>query len=221
MNNFPINFDANDMTSGLTNTTESPLTKGLVDRNATTASLLNNASTKALPIRTSSQLISGDVAAAPAEEAAPAASGGSSIAEGAGAVLGVASAAVGVVEAFDQAEMNNAAINNIEKNLEAGLMLGSRSSGKQKASAAVTGNRAALSDITNTQRQADHAAMREAAMAVSQLESDTTSGFVSAGINMVGSVAAAGGTFASMGGGAAGGTSMAGGGGMGAMSGMA
>ena len=205
---FPINFDANDMTSGL------------IDRNATTASLLDNASTKALPVQTSSELIAGASEAAPAAGASGAAMAAGA-AKGAGAAFGVASAAVGVVEAFDQAEMNNAAINNIEKNLEAGLMLGSRSSGKQKASAAVTGNRAALSDITNTQRQADHAAMREAAMAVSQLESDTTSGFVSAGINMVGSVAAAGGTFASMGGGAAGGTSMAGGGGMGAMSGIA
>ena len=217
MNYFSIDFER-DFTKGLKETPESSLTKGLVDRNATTASLLDNASQKALPVPTSSELIAGaaeDVAAAPAEG-----SGAANISKGVGAVMGVAGAAVGVVEAFDQAEMNNAAINNIEKNLEAGLMLGSRSSGKQKASAAVTGNRAALSDITNTQRQADASAMREAAMAVSQLESDTTSGFVSAGINMVSSVAAAGGTFASMGGGASGGTSMAGGGGMGSMSGL-
>jgi len=195
MSNF---FKTNiDFTEGLIKTrdridgvTESPLTEGLMDKNATTASLLDDASAPKAP-------------KAPEAPAAPPSSSAANISKGAGAVTKVASAAVGVVESFDQAEMNNAAINNIEKDLEAGLMLGSRSSGKQKASAAVTGNRAALSDITNTQRQADASAMREAAMAVSQLESDTTSGFVSAGINMVDSVAKAGGTFASMGSGAA------------------
>ena len=88
--------------------------------------------------------------------------------------------------------MNTAQINKIEKELQAGQMLGVRSSGRLKAAAAVTGDRAALGFIENEERQKQFAAMRDAAMATSQLKSDTTAGFVSSGMNLATSVVKAG-----------------------------